>query len=414
MSTNVDLDDARRRGNSVRRWQSQGQGLALSLVTWLLACAPAVQQPEPPSAAEHLDLDGAVAFVTRDLVDQLGPVAQGDRAVVIDPLLDGLTGQQTWATAEVQDRFRQSLAAAPQMSVLEFHPEALKQVHLVIAGTITNLGEDNEYRLSIALTDTRSGIVVARAVAPFHEAGLDDNPTPYFSDSPSLVRDRTIEGYLSTVDTEVGAPADALYVEQIPTAALLADALAAYNEQRWEDALSLYSAAAERPDGQQLRTFNGIYLANIQLGHDTNAESAFQKIVALGLATNNLAVKLLFTPGRTDFWSDEKVNGVYPMWLRQIAQTAQDTGNCLQVVGHTSRSGTEPFNERLSLARAKAIRTRLNRESPGLARRVAVKGVGYRENLVGSGADDASDALDRRVEFKVIECGAVASSSATP
>ena len=30
--------------------------------------------------------------------------------------------------------------------------------------------------------------------------------------------------------------------------------------------------------------------------------------------------------------------------------------------------------------------------------------MGYRENLIGSGADDASDALDRRVEFKVVAC----------
>jgi hypothetical protein len=33
-----------------------------------------------------------------------------------------------------------------------------------------------------------------------------------------------------------------------------------------------------------------------------------------------------------------------------------------------------------------------------------VSGVGYRENIVGTGADDASDAVDRRVEFKTVEC----------
>ena len=33
-----------------------------------------------------------------------------------------------------------------------------------------------------------------------------------------------------------------------------------------------------------------------------------------------------------------------------------------------------------------------------------VAGVGYRENIVGTGADDASDAVDRRVEFKTVEC----------
>jgi hypothetical protein len=32
--------------------------------------------------------------------------------------------------------------------------------------------------------------------------------------------------------------------------------------------------------------------------------------------------------------------------------------------------------------------------------------MGFRENIVGTGADDASDALDRRVEFKVVACEA--------
>jgi outer membrane protein OmpA-like peptidoglycan-associated protein len=31
-------------------------------------------------------------------------------------------------------------------------------------------------------------------------------------------------------------------------------------------------------------------------------------------------------------------------------------------------------------------------------------GMGYRENIVGSGTDDLRDALDRRVEFKVRSC----------
>ena len=31
-------------------------------------------------------------------------------------------------------------------------------------------------------------------------------------------------------------------------------------------------------------------------------------------------------------------------------------------------------------------------------------GIGFRENIVGSGTDDLRDALDRRVEFKVRSC----------
>jgi outer membrane protein OmpA-like peptidoglycan-associated protein len=77
---------------------------------------------------------------------------------------------------------------------------------------------------------------------------------------------------------------------------------------------------------------------------------------------------------------------------------------CLNVVGHTSRTGSVPYNDRLSLQRAAYIKQRLEREAPQLAPRTRAAGMGFRENLVGTGTDDARDALDRRVEFKVIEC----------
>jgi outer membrane protein OmpA-like peptidoglycan-associated protein len=240
--------------------------------------------------------------------------------------------------------------------------------------------------------------------SPVFDATLDTSPTRFYRESPSLVRDRSVEGYLRTTETTKGNAADALYIEQVPTSALLASALDAYNAERWEDALARYNEAVARPDGQQLRTFNGIYLSNVQLGRHEAAADAFGKIAALGLATNNLAVKLLFRPGRTEFWPDAKISGAYPMWLHQIAHAAQTSESCLNVVGHTSRSGTEAQNKALSENRAKIIRDWLAREANGLGQKLSVSGVGWADNIVGTGADDATDAIDRRVEFKVITC----------
>jgi hypothetical protein len=48
----------------------------------------------------------------------------------------------------------------------------------------------------------------------------------------------------------------------------------------------------------------------------------------------------------------------------------------------------------------------LEGDEPSLKKRTVAFGVGSRENLIGTGRDDASDVLDRRVEFKPIEpCG---------
>ncbi len=98
------------------------------------------------------------------------------------------------------------------------------------------------------------------------------------------------------------------------------------------------------------------------------------------------------------------MSGPYPVWLKTIARQASAGSKCLEVTGHTSPTGPEPLNERLSLLRAEYVKSRLEGASPSLARRMIANGVGSAQTMVGTGRDDASDALDRRVEFKVIGC----------
>lgn len=371
----------------------------LSLPVLVGACATAPRVDD--------SLDGAVKRLLADLAQQLAPQSATPRTLVIDPLLDGRTGQQTLAAERAQQQMERLLPTAlANVKLLPFDAAGARQSLWVLTGTLTAVdATPGRYKLTAALADRSSGLVIARAVVRVLEPTMDPAPTRFYADSPSLVRDRSVEGYLRTSEAAVGQPADALYLDQIPTAGLLTEAQAAYQAGRWDEALRLFTAAVERKDGEQLRTFNGLYLANTQLGRSAAAEAAFGKIAVLGLATNNLAVKLLFKPGSTDFWADARVAGVYPMWMRQVARAAQSAGVCLNVVGHTSRSGALAVNEKLSLARAMAVRERLERESATLSKRLRASGVGFSENLIGTGADDASDALDRRVEFKVVACG---------
>lgn len=381
--------------------------LFLAMVAVVSCAVKTPPEPEPMPEPAHLDLDmtGAALSVSSDLVRQLGPQSAGS-TLAVDPFLDKATGQQTGASRRMEGVLGPALASeAGGLSVVPFDVDGIEKAGLVLTGTLTTTELPDWFVVSAALTDRRSGLVVAQSAARFLEAGLDTAPTPLYSDSPSLVRDRSVDGYVKTAETPAGSLADPLYVEQIPTAAVLAQALSAYNDGRYEEALAGYTAAAARQDGQQLRTLNGLYLSNIRLGRATAAEAAFGRIVALGLATNNLAVKLLFRPASsTEFWPDPELSGVYPMWLRQIARSVQASQTCLDVVGHTSRSGSEDLNNRLSLERAGKIRGLLQAEESRLTGRIGVSGVGYTQNVVGTGADDASDAIDRRVEFRVVSC----------
>ena len=78
-------------------------------------------------------------------------------------------------------------------------------------------------------------------------------------------------------------------------------------------------------------------------------------------------VKFLFNPGSTEFWSDARVSGQYGMWMRQIAKEGTGSRVCMDVVGHTSRTGSESVNDALSLRRAEAVRQKLGAESAALA-----------------------------------------------
>jgi outer membrane protein OmpA-like peptidoglycan-associated protein len=77
---------------------------------------------------------------------------------------------------------------------------------------------------------------------------------------------------------------------------------------------------------------------------------------------------------------------------------------CLRVGGHTSRTGDPAANELLSQKRAAVIKHGLERQNRKLAPRIEAEGAGSREVIVGLGTDDLRDALDRRVEFRAIDC----------
>jgi len=93
------------------------------------------------------------------------------------------------------------------------------------------------------------------------------------------------------------------------------------------------------------------------------------------------------------------------MWLRQIARETSTAKVCMNIIGHTSHTGSEQTNDTLSLQRATYIKQKLDAEVSTLTSKTKATGKGFRENIVGSGTDDVRDALDRRVEFRIEPCG---------
>ena len=387
-------------------------GLALASAALVLAgCA--TPKPYVPASTAELPFEQAVAQAANGVIDQARALIAfrfglGRHGVVVDPMLDASTGQQTAATQALEQRVTQRLAAGlAGAEFLPFQSASLAKADYLLTGTFARTLDGRSrgsLRLNLALTDLKSGLVVAQAWAMTRDEGLDGTPLRYYGDSPVLVRDRVVDGYIATTATAAGQPADPYYLKRIAVASVINDATGLYNAERYPESLERYGAARAADGGEQLRVLTGLYLNLAKLGKTAEADEAFGTLAAYGIANDQLRVKFLFNPGSTVFWSDPKVSGPYAMWLRQIAKEGTTAKTCMSVVGHTSRTGSEALNDALSLERAGFIRQRLIVESGAIADRSQAQGRGYRENIIGSGTDDAVDALDRRVEFKVTPC----------
>lgn len=421
--------------------------VALLLATWLSACtgvlpptsavapakaappattaaAPAAPPATPAAAAPAAPpppilpypeavLSAATALLKNAQLPAPGAPAQPRYMVVIDPLVDGMTGAQSNATQAMG----QQLAALirdkyPKFDLQPFSAANVARSPLVLIGTFTGVnaarqsaGKREAYRICFALADLKTGKLVSKGLAFSRPEDVDPTPLASFRDAPAWTEDPATLGYIRTCQgTKAGDAINALYTERILAAAQVAEAIDAYDAGRYQEALDLYSSAQRSAAGDQFRVYNGIYLANWKLGRRDRAEDAFGKIVDFGLQQKRLAVKFLFRPGSTAFGTDTRLTEAYPLWLKSIAARTTTGAACLEITGHTSATGPEPLNERLSLLRAEYVKTRLEASSPALGQRSIANGMGSRQTLVGNGRDDASDALDRRVEFKVIGC----------
>jgi hypothetical protein len=379
----------------------------------VLLAQVAGQPSAAPAPIPVLPFDDALITAATNLLSQVPTSDPAPRLIVVDPLIDGMSGFQSKATRTMESLITDLIRYRyPQFSVQKFTTSTVNKSPTILVGTFTSINNQGQtvgireaYRICLVLADLKLGKVIAKGTARSGMEGVDITPTPYFRDSPAWMRETATDSYISTCQaSKPGDSINSAYLEGILASTLIAEAIEAYDSGRYQDALDLYNSALRLSAGNQLRVLNGIYLTDLKLGRNEAATDAFGKIIDFGIANKRISVKFLFKPGSTIFWPDRQISGPYPMWLKHIANRTSQANLCLELTGHTSRTGPEPLNERLSQLRAEYIKQRLEAESPTVGRRSIANGVGSRENFVGNGKDDFSDAIDRRVAFNVISC----------
>ncbi len=393
--------------------------LRLAAAGMLLMAASCTTPPVATSQEEELTIDQAVSRLADRLAKQFrdsGTQAAGTAApgslpkgkfFAIDRITDARTGQSTVLTQDLRQRVGKSLGSAlPGAQLGALDRENLGKADFVIAGALTHdrfKGEERRFRLQLSVVDLKTGLVVAHD-AVWLKGDYDMTPELFYRDSPIVPRDQFVDAQSATARASPGQHADSRYLDQLPTGAVLNDAESAYNAGNSDEAARLFAVAANRPDGKTLRAYSGLYLANTRLGRKPESETAFSGLVREGIANNQLSIRFLFKVGSTEFVEDPLHGQQYPMWLRQLAQNFWKSKDCVEVSGHSSHTGSGELNERLSAYRAEAVLRFMMLTEPRLQSKIKAIGKGFRENIVGTGADDPSDAVDRRVEFKVVPC----------
>lgn len=391
------------------------------------------QAARPVKPAAPVPLERAVLNAADALFDAAAKVYSlpgPPRELVVDPIIDASTGQQTAATGRVAKMLADEVnARRTWLALRAFDEQVLARSPLLLLGTLTAIdahgdvgARSNTFALTLALVDLASGRVVARARSHAFEDSVDAQPSAFFRDAPFWRRDRALVAHTHTVhrtgpqdgrggalteepagDTQ-GDSADSAYLAGLPVASILVRAITAYQDGRYRDALGLFRQADKLADVSDTRVLNGLYLSATKAGQSAEAEKALARFVGAGLDDQGLSLAIRFAPGGVQFAPDAQARSQYPSWLRTIARQVAAKSACLAVIGHAGHVGTLDASDELTTRRAAALRQRLEASTPGLRGRISSSGAGFRKTLVGLGTDDLRDALDRRVEFMVEQC----------
>ena len=376
---------------------------------------PRATAPSPPAVVAPPPLDVAlrqavVALAGSWVEGQTPPSGTARRALVALPFIDVATGTAHTLTSHIESSVLTELRelSASKLEVLPFAPNALARTPWLLTGTLVRPvpgGAGDAMSLCLVMIDTRDGRIAAQATVQARAGGVAIPPA-IVRDAPLWIRDAAVDMQVRACrDARIGDKADAGFLAALPVAARVASASEHYGAGRLAAARTELRAALALPGGRRADVLNGLYLTEWRLKRGKEAEQVFGDLVAHGMATRRMGLLLPFKADAAELPTGKQLTQPLTMWWKQIAQRVpQKGGTCLDISGHASSGSADDAGEGLSFRRAFVVRTQLIERSPNLAAATVVNGLGTRQRLVGSGANDASDALDRRVELSLKDC----------
>lgn len=255
-------------------------------------------------------------------------------------------------------------------------------------------------RLNVALAEVATGRRIAFSVGYLPLKVFSTSPTNYFKESPVYnAKDASFQAKVAALKGEDSKTLG----NALNFSTLYAEGVAYYEDGQFAtSAKKFFDLLKVAPN--HIGALSGLYQSYWRNGLKKEAEQAFLMLAETGIDAGAVSVRLMFSVGTTNFVNSGDLSEQYRIWQKGIAQAAVNRKRCLDVVGHASKTGVETNNEKLSLQRASRITINMQQLVPASRDKFRAIGKGSAEALVGSGTDDMSDAIDRRVEFAVQSC----------
>ena len=352
---------------------------------------------------KHLAGDIEAQF-NDDFMSNITKLAKKQK-LLLDPLMDANSGQALTINNAVENIFYKVLS--PRFEVVKMGGVNSKtDIDFVLSGVLAfeRIGNtaNSAYHFYVSVYSKKTGIIKACSNAFIKLP--EYKPISTYQDSPVFLRDNKLKYLTKSMKLKPGQKVNEKYLDYLNTKNYVVAAEHAYEKGDYKTALKNFQIAESYPDGKNLTVYSGLY-NSARLLNMEDAETYFGQLINASIVENNkIEIKLLFKVNSAYFIDKGDLPKYYGMWLRQIAKQLKNNNACIHIQGHSSKTGKDAYNKALSLKRAKMVQHVLAVTYSGILKRSNVTGVGFSENIVGSGTDDARDAIDRRVEFILTEC----------
>lgn len=323
------------------------------------------------------------------------------RPAVIDPFKDTQTGQELTVNDLIENLFIQNLNQ--HLEVVELSPKNIPDAEFVFRG-ILSLEKDpvsnkqRNYHIYARLDEKSTGKWIAGG-----DVWVGDFPyipKPIYADMPAYPIDRNLEKLKESLADPQKEEKD--YTAFLDTESILNEGNRLYEKGEYKEALKRYEDVSKREDGQKMAVWLGLYNIYLRLEDMEKAGNSFRKAVEIGVRDNNeIFSKFLFDVNSAYFTKDKKLFQAYEIQLREISEYLKETKTCVRITGHVSRTG-DPNH--LSKRRAETVQRIMAETFPEIRRYSEVVGMGYQECMKCTVPDGDENAIDRRVEFKIIPC----------